>query len=107
MGYSHRRDDRPPETARRIARRSVQIACGSRSRDGISPPAACCAAAIRAGEAQAALCRSGVSYQQAHKYEHGINSVSAGRLLEIARALRAPITYFYEGIGEEDPRQIM
>ena len=49
----------------------------------------------------------GVSYQQAHKYEHGINSVSAGRLLEIARALRAPITYFYEGIGEEDPRQIM
>ena len=49
----------------------------------------------------------GVSYQQAHKYEHGINSVSAGRLLEIARALSAPITYFYEGIGEEDPRQIM
>ena len=41
-----------------FARRSVQIACGSRSRDGISPPAACCAAAIRAGEAQAALCRS-------------------------------------------------
>src|SRR6516225_9642279 len=32
----------------------VQIACGSRSRDGISPPAAGCAAAIRAGEAQAA-----------------------------------------------------
>ena len=37
MGYSHRRDDRPPEAARRIARRKVQIACGSRSRDGISP----------------------------------------------------------------------
>src|SRR6516165_5036204 len=58
MDYSHRRYDRPPEAARRIARRSVQIACGSRSRDGISPPAACCAAAIRAGEAQAAHCRS-------------------------------------------------
>ena len=27
MGYSHRRDDRPPEAARRIARRGVQIAC--------------------------------------------------------------------------------
>src|ERR1700730_6371195 len=49
----------------------------------------------------------GVTYQQAHKYEHGINRVSAGRLFEIARALSAPITYFYEGIGEEGPRQLM
>ena len=49
----------------------------------------------------------GVTYQQAHKYERGINRVSAGRLFEIARALDAPITYFYEGIGEEGPRQIM
>jgi transcriptional regulator with XRE-family HTH domain len=48
----------------------------------------------------------GVTYQQAHKYERGINRVSAGRLFEIARALAAPITYFYEGIGEEGPRQI-
>src|SRR5690348_16683959 len=58
MGYSHRRDDRPLEAARRIARRTVQIACGSRSRDGISPPAACCPAAVGASEAQAAQCRS-------------------------------------------------
>src|SRR5438445_7441087 len=36
----------------------------------------------------------GVTYQQAHKYERGINRVSAGRLFEIARALSAPITYF-------------
>jgi len=49
----------------------------------------------------------GVTYQQAHKYECGINRVSAGRLFEVARALSAPITYFYEGIGEEGPRQIM
>src|SRR5439155_26207788 len=49
----------------------------------------------------------GVTYQQAHKYERGINRVSAGRLFEIARALSAPITYFYETIGEEDPREIM
>ena len=47
----------------------------------------------------------GVTYQQAHKYERGINRVSAGRLFDIARALSAPITYFYEGIGEEDRRQ--
>ena len=29
----------------------------------------------------------GVTYQQAHKYERGINRVSAGRLFEIARVL--------------------
>jgi hypothetical protein len=29
-----------------------------------------------------------------------------GAAAEIARALSAPITYFYEGIGEEGPRQI-
>ena len=48
----------------------------------------------------------GVSYQQAHKYERGVNRVSAGRLFEIARVLNASITYFYEGIGEEGPPQI-
>jgi transcriptional regulator with XRE-family HTH domain len=48
----------------------------------------------------------GVTYQQVHKYEHGVNRVSAGRLFEIASVLSTPITYFYEGIGEEGPRQI-
>ena len=48
----------------------------------------------------------GVTYQQAHKYERGINRVSAGRLFEIARVLNAPITYFYEGLGEERPRPV-
>jgi transcriptional regulator with XRE-family HTH domain len=43
----------------------------------------------------------GVTYQQAHKYERGINRVSAGRLFEIARVLTVPVGYFYEGIGEE------
>ena len=46
----------------------------------------------------------GVTYQQAHKYERGINRVSAGRLYEIARVLNASIGYFYEGLGEEAPR---
>ncbi|HTT80803.1 MAG TPA: helix-turn-helix transcriptional regulator [Stellaceae bacterium] len=46
----------------------------------------------------------GVTYQQAHKYERGINRVSAGRLYEIAQVLNAPISYFYEGIGEEPAR---
>jgi transcriptional regulator with XRE-family HTH domain len=42
----------------------------------------------------------GVTYQQAHKYERGINRVSAGRLFEIARVLSVPIGYFYEGLSE-------
>lgn len=48
----------------------------------------------------------GVTYQQAHKYERGINRISAGRLFEIARVLRVPVSYFFEGLegsgSEED-----
>src|ERR1700676_2158414 len=46
----------------------------------------------------------GVTYQQVHKYERGLNRVSAGGLFEIARVLNAQITYFYEGLGEDKPR---
>jgi transcriptional regulator with XRE-family HTH domain len=38
----------------------------------------------------------GVTYQQAHKYEKGINRVAAGRLYRIAQALGAEVSYFYE-----------
>jgi transcriptional regulator with XRE-family HTH domain len=38
----------------------------------------------------------GVTYQQAHKYERGINRVSAGRLYEIAQVLGIPVSFFYE-----------
>lgn len=48
----------------------------------------------------------GVTYQQFHKYEKGINRVSAGRLFEIARVLSAPIGYFYEGVHADGPRQV-
>jgi transcriptional regulator with XRE-family HTH domain len=45
----------------------------------------------------------GVTYQQAHKYERGINRISAGRLFEISRVLNVPISFFYEGLdGVED-----
>ena len=47
---------------------------------------------------------AGVTYQQQHKYERGVNRVSAGRLFKIARALNVPVDYFYEGIGEEGSR---
>jgi transcriptional regulator with XRE-family HTH domain len=46
----------------------------------------------------------GVTYQQAHKYERGINRVSAGRLYEVAQVLSVPVGYFYEGLsGETEP----
>jgi len=45
----------------------------------------------------------GVTNKQVHKYERGINSVSAGRLYTIARVLDAPITYFYEGFAQGAP----
>lgn len=40
----------------------------------------------------------GVTYQQAHKYERGINRISAGRLYEISQVLRVPVSYFFDGI---------
>jgi transcriptional regulator with XRE-family HTH domain len=41
----------------------------------------------------------GVTYQQTHKYERGINRISAGRLYEIAQVLRVPLSFFFEGLG--------
>jgi len=54
----------------------------------------------------------GVTYQQAHKYERGINRISAGRLFDIAQVLRVPVGYFFEGLGDTaneslPPRQRM
>jgi transcriptional regulator with XRE-family HTH domain len=43
----------------------------------------------------------GVTYQQAHKYEKGINRISGGRLFKIAQALGVEVGYFYEGLGAE------
>ena len=42
----------------------------------------------------------GVTYQQAHKYEKGINRIAAGRLSRIAQALGVEVGYFYEGMGQ-------
>jgi transcriptional regulator with XRE-family HTH domain len=36
----------------------------------------------------------GVTCQQAHKYEKGINRVAAGRLYSIAQALEVEVGYF-------------
>jgi transcriptional regulator with XRE-family HTH domain len=42
----------------------------------------------------------GVTYQQAHKYERGLNRISAGRLYEIAQVLKVPVSWFFEGLTE-------
>lgn len=47
----------------------------------------------------------GVTYQQAHKYERGINRISAGRLYEIAQVLRVPVEYFFETLAAPDGRE--
>jgi transcriptional regulator with XRE-family HTH domain len=48
----------------------------------------------------------GVTYQQAHKYERGINRISAGRLFEIAHVLSVPINYFFEGLDGDAARAV-
>jgi transcriptional regulator with XRE-family HTH domain len=44
----------------------------------------------------------GVTYQQFHRYERGLNSITAGRLYEIARRLDTPVEYFFEGFQQEN-----
>ncbi len=41
----------------------------------------------------------GVTYQQAHKYERGLNCISAGRLYEIAQVLGVPVSWFFDGLS--------
>ena len=43
----------------------------------------------------------GVTYQQEHKYEKGINRIAAGRLYEMARVLGVEVSHFYEGLPSD------
>ncbi|ESQ75697.1 helix-turn-helix domain-containing protein [Asticcacaulis sp. AC402] len=43
-----------------------------------------------------------LTFQQVQKYERGSNRISASKLYEIARALKAPVAYFFEGYGESE-----
>ncbi|MGH6895119.1 MAG: helix-turn-helix domain-containing protein [Gammaproteobacteria bacterium] len=52
----------------------------------------------------------GVTYQQAHKYENGVNRIAAGRLYTIAQVLGVDVGYFFEGLqsaplSEPSPQQ--
>ena len=43
----------------------------------------------------------GIKFQQIQKYETGMNRVSASRLWDIAEALSVPVSFFFEGLGDQ------
>lgn len=48
----------------------------------------------------------GVTLQQLRKYEKGINRISAGRLVLMAKALAKDVSYFYEGLETDSDRPV-
>jgi transcriptional regulator with XRE-family HTH domain len=47
----------------------------------------------------------GVTYQQAHKYETGVNRIAAGRLYIIAQVLGVDVGYLFEGLQRYAPNE--
>ena len=47
--------------------------------------------------------RLGITYQQAHKYETGVNRISVGRLFQIAKALDVEVSYFFRDLEKPRP----
>ena len=47
----------------------------------------------------------GITTQQVHKYEKGIDRISASRLLQFSHLLAIPTSYFYEGLESKKPLQ--
>ncbi len=55
------------------------------------------------GLSQAALGKqTGLSFQQVQKHENGSVRISAGRLLTFANALSLPVSFFFDGIEQDD-----
>ena len=46
--------------------------------------------------------RVGITFQQIQKYERGVNSVSAWRLLEFSKVLEVSPMYFYEPLDSSN-----
>jgi transcriptional regulator with XRE-family HTH domain len=40
----------------------------------------------------------GLTFQQVQKYERGVNRLSASRLYQVARFLKTPISYYFDGL---------
>ena len=48
----------------------------------------------------------GITYQQIHKYECGVNRLSSGRLLQISQILGIPVEhFFYKPLDEDFPEK--
>src|SRR3954470_9759921 len=47
----------------------------------------------------------GLTFQQVQKYERGANRVSASKLYEIARSLKTPLEFFFEGLNDPTSEQ--
>ena len=43
-----------------------------------------------------------LTFQQVQKYERGANRISASKLFMISGTLEVPISYFFEGMAEQD-----
>lgn len=43
----------------------------------------------------------GLTFQQVQKYERGSNRISASKLYEIAKALKVPVDYLFDGYAED------
>jgi len=46
----------------------------------------------------------GVTFQQVQKYERGTNRVGASRLWRMAQVMDVPVSFFYDGLGEDAPQ---
>ncbi len=44
----------------------------------------------------------GLTFQQVQKYERGSNRISASKLFQTARTLKAPVAYFFDGYAAVD-----
>jgi transcriptional regulator with XRE-family HTH domain len=54
------------------------------------------------GFSQETLARAlGITFQQIQKYERGTNRIFASRLFHLARVLRVPVSYFFQGMSPE------
>lgn len=47
----------------------------------------------------------GITFQQIQKYEKGTNGIGAGRLFEIARILRVPVSALFPESGDVETRE--
>lgn len=51
--------------------------------------------------------RLGITFQQVQKYEKGTNRIGASRLQEISCILRAPVSFFFDGLSGHDSPSMM